>query len=183
MDKLNPYIGKRTLIIGDANTGKTGRALEILQLFLKEGYAKKIAILDMGIESVQGIGGKMKPPEGEPVLYLTIPITAPRLMGKDEHHALQLAEENANNIEKLFIKFQQKKREVLFVNDATLYLQAGRLERFIEILNTASTQVINAYYGSAFSDSKLTRREKKLTEDFMKTCDHVITMPCHGPGV
>lgn len=183
MDKLDPYIGKRTLIIGDVNTGKTGRTLEILQLFLKEGYAKKIAILDMGIEPVQNIGGKMKPPENEPVLYLTIPITAPRLMGKDENYTLQLAEENAQNIEKLFIKFQQEKREVLFVNDATLYLQAGRLERFIEILNTTSTQVINAYYGVAFSDSKLTRREKKLTEDFMKICDHVIIMPCHGPGV
>ncbi len=126
MDKLNPYIGKRTLIIGDVNTGKTDRTLEILQLFLKEGYAKKIAILDMGIEPVQGIGVKMKPPEGEPVLYLTIPITAPRLMGKDENYTLQLAKENAQNIvEKLFIKFLQVKREALFVNDATLYFQAG----------------------------------------------------------
>ena len=177
MDKLTPYIGKRTLIIGDVNTGKTGRTLEILRLFLKEGYAKKIAILDMGIEPVQGIGGKMKPPKEEPVLYMTIPITAPRLMGKDENYTLGLAEENAQNIEKLFIKFQQEKREILFVNDATLYLQAGRLERFIEILNTASTQVVNAYYGNAFSNSELTRRERKLTKDFMKVCDNVITMP------
>ena len=58
LDKLNPYIGQRTLIIGDVNTGKTDRTLEIMQLFLKEGYAKKIAILDMGIEPVQDIGGK-----------------------------------------------------------------------------------------------------------------------------
>ena len=183
MDKLAPYIHKRTLIIGDVNTGKTERTLEILQLFLKEGYAKKIAILDLGIEPVKNIGGKMYPPEGEPLLYLTIPIKAPRLLGKDENYTLQLAEENAQNIEKLFIKFQQEKREVLFVNDATLYLQAGRLDRFIETINIASTQVINAYYVSAFSDSELTRRERKLTEDFMEICDHVITMPCHGPIV
>ena len=104
-------------------------------------------------------------------------------MGKDENYTLQLAKENAQNIEKLFIKFQQEKRVVLFVNDATLYLQAGRLDRFIETINIASTQVINAYYGSAFSDSELTRRERKLTKDFMEICDHVITMPCPASGV
>jgi len=51
------------------------------------------------------------------------------------------------------------------------------LNRFVEMLDTASTQVINAYYGNAFIDSELTRREKQLTEDLMKICDIVITMP------
>ena len=30
---------------------------------------------------------------------------------------------------------------------------------------------------------KIQQCEKKLTEDFMKICDHVNTIPCHGPGV
>ena len=68
----------------------------------------------------------------------------------------------------------EKEWEIIFVNDATLYLQAGNLEKFLEILNTASTQIINAYYGKTFTDSALTRREKQLAEKLMKTCDEVI---------
>jgi hypothetical protein len=177
MDKIEPYIGKRTLIIGDVKTGKTDRCMEILRLFLSKGYAKTIAILDMGTNPVQGIGGKMQPPPGEPVRYLTDAISAPRLMGKDINDTLTLAKQNARIIENLFAKLQQEKREVLFVNDATLYLQAGHLNRFVEMLDTASTQVINAYYGNAFADSELTRREKQLTEDLIKICDIVITIP------
>ena len=30
---------------------------------------------------------------------------------------------------------------------------------------------------------KIQQCEKKLTEDFMKIYDHVIIIPCHGPGV
>lgn len=176
MDKIEQYIGKRTLIIGDVKTGKTDRSMEILRLFLGRGYAKKITILDMGTDPVQGIGGKMHPPSGQPVRYLTDAISAPRLMGKNTNHTLYLANENAKTIEKLFAKLRQEKREILFINDATLYLQAGHLNRFVEMLGTASTQVINAFYGSAFSDSELTLREKKLTEDLMRVCDHVITI-------
>ena len=177
MDKIESYIGKRTLIIGDVKTGKTDRSMKILRLFLSSGYAKKIAILDMGTDPVKGIGGKMHPPAGRPVRYLTDTISAPRLMGKDTGHTLTLAEQNARTIEKLFVKLRQEQREILFVNDATLYLQAGHLSRFAEILNIASTLVINAFYGSAFPDSELTQREKRLTEGLMKICDIVITMP------
>ena len=177
MDNINHYMNRRTIMVGDVNSGKTSQTFEILQMFLEKGYAKKIAILDMGTNPVRGIGGKMPPPPDVPVLYLTSSISAPRLMGKDPNHIRLLAEENARSIERLFETFQQENREIIFVNDATLYLQAGHLERFLEILNTTSTQIINAYYGDAFSDSELTRREKKLTEDLMKTCDHLITLP------
>jgi hypothetical protein len=177
MDNINHYLNRRTIIVGDVNSGKTSRTFEILQMFLEKGYAKKIAILDMGTNPIQGIGGKMIPPPDVPTLYLTSPIYAPRLMGKDPNHIRSLAEENARSIERLFLTFQQQKREILFVNDATLYLQAGHLERFLEILNTTSTQIINAYYGDAFGASELTRREKKLTEDLMGTCHHLVTLP------
>ena len=180
MDKINQYLKRRTLIVGDINSGKTARTFEILQLFLNEGYAKKIAILDLAPGSIRGFGGKMEPPLDEPLIYLTTSISAPRLMGKDEDHTRQLAEENAQTIERLFTKFHRQKKEILFVNDATLYLQAGHFKRFLEILDTTSTQIINAYYGNIFTDSELTRRERKLTENLMKTCDQVITMPCHN---
>ena len=169
-------MNRRTIIVGDVNSGKTSYTLNILELFLKAGHAGKTAILDLAPGSIQGIGGKMVPPD-EPLLYLTTSILAPRLTGKDEYHTLTLAKKNATAIEKLFTKFFLQKREILFVNDATLYFQAGDFDRFIKILDASSTQIINAYYGHTFSDSGLTRREKNLTEKLMKLCDQIIEMP------
>jgi len=177
MDNINHYMNRRTIIVGDVNSGKTSQTLNILRLFLKAGHAKKIAILDLAPGNIQGIGGKMEPPLDEPLLYLTTSILAPRLTGKNEYHILTLAEKNAAAIEKLFTKFCRQKREILFVNDVTLYFQAGDFERFVKILDTTSTIVINAYYGHTFSDSELTRREKHLTETLMKLCDQIIEMP------
>ena len=176
MDNINHYMNRRTIIVGDVNSGKTSRTLKILNLFLKAGHAGKTAILDLAPGSIQGIGGKMVPPD-EPLLYLTTSILAPRLTGKDEYHTQSLAEENAFAIEKLFTKIYRQKRDILFINDVTLYFQAGDFERFIKVLDTASTHIINAYYGHTFSDSELTRREKNLTEALMKRCDQIIEMP------
>jgi hypothetical protein len=178
MDTIQEYIDRRTLIVGDVNSGKTDQTLKILQRFLRAGHGENIAILDLAPESVRGVGGKMKPPLGEPLVYLTTSISAPRLTGRNENHIQQLAEKNSTAIEKLFVKFCQQKRAILFVNDATLYLQSGHFKRFVEILDNASTQIINAYYGNTFTDSELSQREKDLTEDLMKICDKIITMPC-----
>jgi hypothetical protein len=177
MDNINYYMNRRTLIVGDVNSGKTSHTLNILKLFLKAGHAGKIAIFDLAPENIQGIGGKMELPQNDSLLYLTTSILAPRLTGKDEHHILKLAEKNATAIEKLFAKFSRQKREILFVNDATLYFQAGDFEHFLKIFDIASTHIINAYYGHTFSDSELTRREKKFTEGLMKLCDQIIEMP------
>ena len=171
MDNILKYLNKRTLIVGDVNSGKTFFTLEILQAFLEAGYAEDIAILDLAPNPIRGIGGKMQIPPDCPLLYLTASISAPRLMGKNEAHTLELAEENAHQAEMLFMKFQQQKREILFVNDATLYLQAGSMECFLDMLDAASTQIINAYYGNIFADSALTRREKQLTERLMKKAE------------
>jgi hypothetical protein len=177
MNTINYYMNRRTIIIGDVNSGKTSQTLTILKLFLKADLAEKIAILDFAPDNIQGIGGKIEPQQDESLLYLTTSISAPRLMGKNEFHTLKLAEKNATAIETLFVKFSQQKREILFVNDVTLYFQAGNFEHFIKILDTAPTQIINAYYGHTFSDSKLTRREKNFTEELMKLCDQIIEMP------
>jgi len=91
MDKIDHYMNRRTIIVGDVNSGKTSQTLNILKLFLKAGHAKKIAILDLAPGNIQGIGGKMEPPLDEPLLYLTTSILAPRLTGKDEYHTLKLA--------------------------------------------------------------------------------------------
>ena len=174
METVKKYLNKRTLITGDVKSGKTARTLEILREFIQAGYADRIAVIDMAPDPVRDIGGKITPPADAPLLYLTATITPPRLTGVDEAHTRRLAAQNARAIEALFSSLRQQPKEVLFVNDASLYLQAGDLKTFLTILSTASTQIINAYYGSAFADSPLTRREKRLIEELMRTCDIII---------
>lgn len=176
MENIDQYINKRTLIIGDVNTGKTERTYEILHLFLRSGYAKKMFILDLAPGSKGGIGRKMIPPPDTDLIYLTSSISAPRLTGKDENHIMKLAKKNAKTIEGLFIKYNQQQRDILFVNDVTLYFHAGNFEQISKLFYSAATIVINAYYGQTFADSELTRREKKWAQDLMKMCDRVILM-------
>jgi len=73
-----------------------------------------------------------------------------------------------------FSSFAQEKRNILVINDATLYLHAGVLSRFLMLLDTAATQVINAYWGETFQDSALTQREKRLTLKLKATCDEIV---------
>jgi hypothetical protein len=96
-----------------------------------------------------------------------------RRIAKYRDHIRHLAAINARAIELLFAKLQQQKKEILFVNDATLYFHAGDLTKFMKVLDTAKTQVINAYYGDTFMDSELTQREKRLTAKLIKTCDEI----------
>jgi len=174
METISSYLNRRTLISGEVKSGKTARTLGILQAFIQAGYANRIAVIDMAPDLVGGIGGKLTPPEEASVFYLTTTIAAPRLTGVDEPHVRRLARQNARAIEALFAALRRQPKEILFVNDASLYLQAGNLDTFLSLLGAASTQIINAYFGGTFKDSALTQREKRLTAALMKTCDQII---------
>ncbi len=174
MAQVQKYLHKRTLILGDVNSGKTRKTIKILNAFILAGCAEDVAVLDLSPDPVGGVGGKMKISSDALLLYMTTDITAPRLIGKDMDQTRRLAVKNALAIETLFRKIQRQKKEILFVNDATLYFHAGDLTKFLRILDTATTHIINAYYGDTFKDSSLTRREKRLTEKLMTTCDEII---------
>jgi hypothetical protein len=174
MEHSKQYLNKKNLIIGGINSGKTIRTLEILDLFRKSGYEERTAILDLAPESIKGVGGKMKIPSSGRLFYLTGNIAAPRLSGKNEEETNKIAAGNASITENLFKQLSGSGKDILFINDATLYFHAGDFRRFVETLGMFKTSVINAYYGNYFTDSEITRREKKLTEDLMKICDQVI---------
>ena len=174
MNMIDHYINRRTLIVGGINSGKTTLTAEILAIFHDKGYDDNIAVLDLAPEPVNGIGGKIELPAGNSFFYLSDAILAPRLSGQNEDEMQNKASGNAMIIENLFAKLSESNKEVLFINDATLYFHAGNFSRFVETLNQFSTAVINAYYGDYFADSELTRRERKFTEDLMKICNRVI---------
>jgi len=170
------YLGQRTVIAGAVNCGKTTRTAALLKQFLVAGHTHDLAIVDLAPDPVRGIGGKLAlelPPQ---VLYLTAPIAAPRLMGRNAAHVMELAIRNAKVIETLFAELERQPRDILFLNDVTLYLQAGNLDRLLGLLRNSGTVIINAYYGNSFADSELTRRERQLTKTLMDHCDNVILL-------
>ena len=172
--ELERWVDKRTLILGDVNTGKTHYTEQVLRVFAAAGFGPRIAVLDLAPQTTGQIGGKMTSANKLPVLYLTGPITAPRLTAATHKEAERLAAENAHLIGKLFERFAGSGRRILFINDVTLYLQAGSFRKLELLLQGISTLVVNAYYGTSFPPSPLTRRERETTERLQALFDSVI---------
>lgn len=174
MHRIESYHARKTLIVGDINSGKTARTLEILRRYLAAGWAPHITVMDLAPEAMGKVGGKMPIPESKGLRYLTGPIVPPRLTAGNATQALLLAQENARRIVSLFESFAAHPTDVLFVNDASLYLQAGDLTRLQSVMDIPETVILNAYLGDSFPDSALTRREKRRVLELMQYCDQVI---------
>lgn len=173
MLSLEEAWGKRTLILGDVNSGKTQMTLELLTQVIDQ-RKDNIAVLDLAPETTRGIGGKMEVPSHSRITYYTTTIIPPRLMGKDIEEVEAYAYQNAKAVEELFSRLLKKPREVLVINDVSLYLQKGRLDRLLEVLGTSHTAIINGYYGRAFGDSPFSLKEKEQMDHLAKHCDRVI---------
>jgi len=169
------FVDRRTIIVGDINSGKTRYTLDILAAFLKAGL-DDIAVLDCAPAKVEGVGGKMSSIDDSDILYATTDVAAPRLTGRTEDEVYALARRNAAAIETLFDDYRRNCREHLFINDVTLYLHAGSVERLMGVLTMPSSVIMNAYYGSTFDDSPLTRREREGVEHLLGWSDNVIRL-------
>jgi len=164
---LDGYIDRKTLILGDVNTGKTTLTRRVLEALCRRGLGGRIAVVDMAPEipkglaegkGIPGVGGKLTPPGGQGVLYLGGRLEPPRLGSKNEAEALKKACENRRIIDGLFRELQP--REILLVNDASIYLQAGSAEDLIPWFERADTVVANGYWGHSVGEGVLTEREK-----------------------
>lgn len=172
---IEAFRDKRTLIVGDVNTGKTSYSLEILKNFLREG-AFSVAIIDMAPESVEGVGGKMCFHCKRSVAYHSGEIAAPRLSGKTKEEIERLAKQNAVVIERLLEAYVNNPAEILFINDVSIYLQAGSVERLVSFLDLTPTLVMNGYFGETLGGGDLGMRERENMERLQGWCDNVIRL-------
>ncbi len=172
MKSCKPFFGLKTLIVGDVNSGKTAYT----RLLLLECRGKgSILVLDMAPETYKGVGGKMAVPNDPHIHYVTTLIRPPRLMGKDEKEARDIAVGNAERIERdLFSKAESIATDALIINDVSLYLQMGSLKRLRQILEKFPTVIMNGYVGVSFPKGPLTEREQKNMNRLMKICHQVI---------
>ena len=178
-------LGRRTLIVGDVNSGKTFLTRKVLDLVRAQVQADRIAVLEMAPDipqetavrlGLKGVGGKLLAPSDRDVLLLSANLIPPRLTAGSEDEALELAESNREKIDRLFIDFSRSGRDVLFVNDISIYLQAGRTESLIVGLSRAETLVANGYYGDKLGSGALSARERKEMEELTPFFDRVIRL-------
>jgi GTPase SAR1 family protein len=129
---LADYLNRKTLILGDVNTGKTTLTRAVLEALCRRDLGGRIAIVDMAPEisealarekGLVGVGGKLTPPEGHGSLYLGGHLAPPRLSSKTEDAAMEKARQNRRTIEGLFRRIDWQARDILLVNDVSIYLR------------------------------------------------------------
>ena len=162
-------LGKKILVIGDVNTGKTTLCKRWLTELCQQGLGARIALLDLAPtisrelalqRGIVGAGGELRAPAGSEVLDLRATLEPPRLSSSSEGEALEKAERNAQLIETLICQLEPQ-RDILFINDVTLFLQARSAASLIKSarFDRRTTLVINGYRGERLGGGALTRHE------------------------
>jgi hypothetical protein len=179
------FMGKWTLIVGEINSGKTFLSRRILQQVSLKISDKRLAVIDMAPvipkdtgtdNALNGIGGQLIEPDLLKGLYLSSHIDPPRLSTDTEEAALVIAERNLKKIEKLLQTFSKTGRDVLFVNDISLYLQFGNAENLIRYFSGVNTLVANGYFGEKLGEGILSQREHQEMQTVQKAFSKVIRL-------
>jgi len=181
--EMSSFLGARTLILGEVNSGKTALTREVLQGLLNRVPPDRILVLDLAPRvseeeatrrGMEGIGGTLDPGHPE-VLYLHPPLAPPRLRASTEEEALALARANLERIREALGRVPRSSRwEALFINDVTLYLHAGTASELVQFMNPFTTVVANGYWGTRLGRGLLSQRERQETEVLKKAFDRVL---------
>jgi len=99
---------------------------------------------------------------------------APRLTGKSVNEVESFAENNVKLIDHIFKAYLKDPCKTLFINDVSIYLQKGDIEKLILLLDSTPTVIMNGYYGKSLGGGKLGERERQNMEALQEICDRVI---------
>lgn len=164
--------GKKAIITGEVGAGKT----KLLASLLDEAALEpnlNIVVLDLAPEfrigsNIVGVSIRAYSKSLSKVKYLKPhPIFAPRLQGKSKQEVLDLASRNASIIEPYLVNLFSLSPEILFVDDLTIYLQAGKIGLITQLILRVSTFIATAYKGKVILDDKgsgLSCKEKSTLE-------------------
>ena len=178
---------RRTLIIGDVGSGKTALTARLLEEAIMNFGVGKITVIDMAPGSVQfkgiKVGGlisdSLKKHARLRLLTPRLKLHAPRIEGRTADRVLQLARGNASIIDELLQRYISDPTPILFVNDVSIYLQAGNVNTLLKAVLLARTFVGNSYSGLTLeqdSQSDLSQRERTGLTALKKIMDKVLTI-------
>ena len=186
--RFEDFVHKKTLIKGEVGSGKTALTRSLIEGATSTFGARRaeITVIDMApgktMSGCKAVGGSLEL-EGEKAIpgitYMWAVLIPPRLRGQSREEVLRLAAENAGKIDIMLKRYLIQPTEVLFMNDLTMYLHAGKFEKLSKAVNSADTFVGNAYEGSYINDdfgSGITERETELLHEIEKITDRIITL-------
>jgi hypothetical protein len=99
------------------------------------------------------------------------------LSSRTEEEALVIAGENKTKIDDLLNRFQQSGRDILFINDLSMYLQAGNAQDLLQWIQKTPTVIANGYYGQKLGTGILSAREAKEMEVLIASFPYHFMMP------
>lgn len=177
----------RFLITGDVGTGKTALTARLLQEAMARVGPHEITLIDMApeLKTYRGtfIGGRLTDLIGyDPKLRVLLPegkLFAPRIEGITGNEVMRLAKMNAQNITELLKKYIGATTPILFINDVSMYLQAGKASILLEAVRSAETFFANSYEGTTLlddHDSGVSRREQAGLTVLKRTMDRVLPL-------
>jgi CO dehydrogenase nickel-insertion accessory protein CooC1 len=175
--KGKEILGKKVLILGEAGSGKTQLAAQLLRELMMLVNPEEITVIDLAPQRVGEIGGKLTEYVNinSRVRYLSPEnVYTPRLAGTSPKQVLHYAELNRKNMEPLLNRFIRNVTEVLVLNDVTLYLHSGKLETVLKCVRLANTLLATAYYGLKLAEdlgTGISSKEKQLTDKLAASMD------------
>lgn len=185
-ERLSPaeLFGRFTLIVGEVNRGKTRLTQELLEAVC--GWTREtVTVVDLAPrvpssarkeKSPRGVGGRLSAVHGCRLRVFHRPLIAPRLQAPNEQEAAGLALKNRETISALFQEALRQDARILFVNDCTLYLQAGEASTLLGWIRSADTAVVNGYLGTSLGQGPLSVRERNQMQTLMEACDRLILL-------
>lgn len=183
-DQLKPteIVGKKVLILGEVGSGKTSLIAKIVQKLMLFVEPKEITVIDMAPEVIGEIGGRLSEylSLNSELRYLSpAMVYAPRTMGINNTQVVEYARRNKNAIERLLNEFLEKPTKVLVINDVTLYLHLGRLEKITNCMRLTETFLASAYFGVRLEEdygAGISDREKEMVRKLAAFMDHVVKL-------
>jgi len=190
MEKLDlkNYVGHRTLLYGETNTGKTYITSKFIDFLLDSNLfaPKEISILDFAPKflDVNGIkiGGKILDFSIKSVecnyLKLNGEIIAPRVNSSNKQELFQNICHNYKITAHMLELYVKQQTKVLIMNDMSIYLHLGDKKFLLNVINNTPTFFGNSYFGTMIKKSfgKLLSLKEKMRVEFF--INHIPNSIC-----
>lgn len=172
-------LGRRTIIYGEAGSGKTRLLARLLEELKQLVGDRDITVIDLAPGGVAGVGRALTDfMELGGVRYLRPSrVYAPRLMAcnaDDLHRYVRHNVEEANILLRAYVDQPTKH---LAINDLTIYLHGADVDELEKYIAPAETFIATAYYGHRLDQdygTDLSRLERMRVEKLLRRVDRAI---------
>ncbi|MEM4280624.1 MAG: DUF87 domain-containing protein [Candidatus Caldarchaeum sp.] len=173
---VESLLSKRTIIYGEAGTGKTRLLATLLNNLSKHLNPAEITVIDLAPQKLGDIGGYITQYIDVGVFRYCRPskVYAPRLMACNADDVLRYVSHNVAEARKCFKTYAANPTRLLAVNDLTIFLHGAEVEELIEYVGKSETFVATAYYGRRLAEdygTGLSSKEKERVERLLTLMD------------